>query len=252
MITRIGSRTTGASWLHTLFAVAVALPLLATGAAAAVFTIDFESEPADSTPDSFYFVDAGGLDFAFTGLPTGLIAIIDPGAVGTSLFPRLHPSNRTLAASFTDGLGALVMGSRLPIASLSFEIGFDIPEGTTELGDLVVTSPTVALLFALIDDTATPDLSSMVVLPLNRNFLVDQTLAYAGAPHQAFLVVFAIPAAPDDPEDLRLLGYRPIASPAIVIDNLSFEIADAVPAPATLPALAAGLAGLGLARRRRS
>lgn len=247
MMTKIQFRATGARWVRILFAAAVTLPLIIANAAATVFTIDFESEAPGPSADSV-LINTGGVDFIFAPFPTGKIAVFDPETAGTSTFPRLHPSSRSLGASDAEGLGALVMGAlQGPLTSLSFEIGFDVPADVTELFDTPVTSPTVALLFGVIDGSITPDLDSVVVLELNRNYLVDQTISYSGAPHKAFIVVFAIPTVPDEPS---LLGYKPIIGPAIVIDNVRFEIADAVPTPAALPLLIAGLAGLGLARRR--
>jgi hypothetical protein len=211
-----------------LLAAAATAATLAFGAsaqAATLVTIDFTEDTGGVKAEGFSAVDYADLDF-FTDLGAGLeVGDFSPQSQGNGLLARNDTNGNFIKGVFNDG----------PHAFLSMDFGNDDPFFTIPGQRAVLT---VYLGAALVGQT---------FVVMNRNDVMDQTIGFNFGPFDNF--TFAYTDAAGNP---FTGGPGTNVGLIEVIDNITFDVADAVvPEPATWAMMILGFGGVGATMRRR-
>jgi hypothetical protein len=214
--------------LKLFAAAAAAAAFVMTGPAqAALVTLDFESDATGVAAEGFASTDYAGLAF-FTDLGAGLeLGNFGVQSDGVGLLARNDTNGNFIKGVFSDG----------PHAFLSMDFGNDDANFTIPGQRAVLT---VYLGAALVGQT---------FVVMNRNDIMDQTIGFNFGPFDNF--TFAYTDAAGNP---FTGGPGTNVGLIEVIDNITFDVADAVvPEPATWAMMIMGFGGVGaILRRRRS
>jgi hypothetical protein len=211
-----------------LLAAAATAATLAFGAAAqaaTLVTIDFEEEASGVKAEGYSAADYADLDF-FTDLGAGLeTGNFGVQSDGVGLLARNDTNGNFIVGVFNDG----------PHAFLSLDFGNDDPFFTIPGQRAVLT---VYLGAALVGQT---------FVVMNRNDIMDQTIGFNFGPFDNF--TFAYTDAAGNP---FTGGPGTNVGLIEVVDNITFDVADAVvPEPATWAMMILGFGGVGATLRRR-
>jgi hypothetical protein len=200
-----------------LFAAALALP-----AAAQAAVVTFDSTPSGGAAEGFSATGEPGITF-FGAVPGNL----DVGNFGS------QSGNSQALAAYNDTNGNFIRGVMASKSTaISMEFGND-DAAFTNVGDLATLT--------LFDGAAQV---GQVTVVLNRNDVMDQTIAYAGVAFDSW--TFAYTNAAGNP---FTGGGQANVGLIEIIDNINYR---AVPEPATWAMMIAGFGLAGAAMRRRS
>ncbi|ODT89320.1 PEPxxWA-CTERM sorting domain-containing protein [Phenylobacterium sp. SCN 70-31] len=209
-----------------LAALTAATALAAAGTAHALTVIDFEGDVVGSVAEGFSAAGFPELVF-YSDLGAGLeIGDYDVQSDGKALLAQSDTNGNFIRGEFTDGVHSF----------LSMTFGNDDPIFTNP-GDRAVL--TVFLGGALVGQT---------FVILNRNDVMDQTIAFTSGPFDSF--TFAYTDAAGNP----FTGGGGAGVGLIeIIDNITFDtLSAAIPEPSAWGMMILGFGGVGgILRRRR-